>query len=179
MAGDVFMIPQQLNGTYYPEEDRLMLRIRTSDNAEYRLWLTRLITQKILAVIEKISIKNIEARNKDKALPRGIAETMDEMRQKNIENQTDLTQKYQSANKLPLGAEPALITNATFTIVKNASITMKCILKNKSPIEFTFNMATLAKVRVLLTRLCEKGRWDLTVPAEVPADKAPPPHAIH
>jgi hypothetical protein len=79
MAGDVFMIPQQLNGTYYPEEDRLMLRIRTNDNSEYRLWLTRLITQKILAVIEKISIKNIEARNKDKALPRGIAETMDEM----------------------------------------------------------------------------------------------------
>jgi hypothetical protein len=40
-------------------------------------------------------------------------------------------------------------------------------------------MATLATVRVLLTRLCEKGRWDLTVPAEVPVDKAPPPHAIH
>ena len=130
-------------------------------------------------LIEKISIKNIEARNKDKALPRGIAETMDEMRQKNIENQTDLTQKYQSANKLPLGAEPALITNATFTIVKNASITMKCILKNKSPIEFTFNMATLAKVRVLLTRLCEKGRWDLGASPEAPLDKAPPPHAIH
>jgi hypothetical protein len=93
MAGDVFMIPQQLNGTYYPEEDRLMLRIRTNDNSEYRLWLTRLITQKILAVIEKISIKNIEASNKDKALPRGIAETMDEMRQKNVENQTKRSAK--------------------------------------------------------------------------------------
>jgi hypothetical protein len=78
-----------------------------------------------------------------------------------------------------LGAEPALITNANFTIVKGTSITMKCILKNKGPIEFTFNMTTLAKVRLLLTRLCEKGRWDLEASPSVPTDKAPPPHALH
>ena len=85
------MIPEQLNGTYFAEEDRVMLKIRTKDDAEYRLWLTRHITQKVLAVIEKISIKSIEAKTKNKALSKNVMETMDEMQQKNVERQTDLT----------------------------------------------------------------------------------------
>jgi len=174
------MIPEQLNGTYFAEEDRVMLKIRTRDDAEYRLWLTRLITQKILAVIEKISIKSIEASTKNKALPKNVVETMDEMRQKNIESQTDLSQKYQSTAKLPLGAEPVLITNATFTIFQNSKVTMKCILKNKDPIEFEFNMVTLAKVRVLLTRLCEKGRWEISLqPEKEGHEETKPPQVLH
>ncbi len=174
------MIPEQLNGTYFAEEDRLMLKIRTRDEAEYRLWLTRLITQKILAVIEKISIKSIEASTKNKALPKNVVETMDEMRQKNIESQTDLSQKYQSTAKLPLGAEPVLITNATFTIFQNSKVTMKCILKNKDPIEFEFNMVTLAKVRVLLTRLCEKGRWEISLqPEKEGHEETKPSQVLH
>jgi len=173
------MIPEQLNGTYFPEEDRLMLKIRTKDDAEYRLWLTRLITQKILAVIEKISIKSIEASTKNKALSKNVVETMDEMRQKNIERQTDLTQKYQSTANLPLGAEPLLITNATFTIFQNTKVTMKFVLKLKDPIQFEFNMMTLAKVRVLLTRLCEKGKWNLNLAPEANHDAATPPQTIH
>jgi hypothetical protein len=173
------MIPEQLNGTYFPEEDRLMLKIRTKDDAEYRLWLTRLITQKILAVIEKISIKSIEASTKHKALSKNVVETMDEMRQKNIERQTDLTQKYQTTANLPLGAEPILITNATFTIFQNTKVTMKFVLKLKDPIQFEFNMMTLAKVRVLLTRLCEKGKWNLNLEPEVNHDAATPPQTIH
>jgi hypothetical protein len=174
------MIPEQLNGTYFAEEDRVMLKIRTRDDAEYRLWLTRLITQKILAVIEKISIKSIEASTKNKVLPKNVVETMDEMRQKNIESQTDLSQKYQSTSKLPLGAEPLLITNATFTIFQNSKVTMKCVLKNKDPIEFEFNMMTLAKVRVLLTRLCEKGRWEISLePEKVGAQEVRSPQVRH
>jgi hypothetical protein len=174
------MIPEQLNGTYFAEEDRVMLKIRTRDDAEYRLWLTRLITQKVLAVIEKISIKSIEASTKDKALPKNVVETLDEMQQKNVEKQTDLSQKYQTTAKLPLGAEPLLITNATFTIFQNSKVTMKCILKLRDPIEFEFNMMTLAKVRVLLTRLCEKAGWEISLqPEKVTADEIKPPQVLH
>lgn len=173
------MIPEQLNGTYFAEEDRVMLKIRTKDDAEYRLWLTRHITQKMLAVIEKISIKNIEASSKNKSLPKNVIETMNEMLQKNIESQTDLSEKYRSTAKLPLGAEPILITNATFTIFKNSKVTMKCILKLKESIEFEFNMTTLAKVRVLLTRLSEKGKWDLNKSPETKSDDVKPPQTIH
>ena len=173
------MIPEQLNGTYFPEEDRVMLKIRTKDDAEYRLWLTRHITQKIMAVIEKITIKNLEASTKNKSLPKNVIETMNEMRQKNIENQTDLSGKYRSTAKLPLGAEPILITNATFTIFKNSKVTMKCILKLKESIEFEFNMTTLAKVRVLLTRLSEKGKWELNKSLETNSDDVKPPQTIH
>lgn len=173
------MMPEQLNGTYYPEEDRMMLKIRTKDDAEYRFWLTRHITKKILAVIEKISIKNIEVATKNKALSKNVVETMDEMRQKNIESQTDLSQKYKSTANLPLGADPVLIKSATFTIFQNSKVTMKCILKLKDPIDFEFNMATLAKVRVLLNRLCEKADWNIDKAPEASRDEAKPPRTLH
>jgi hypothetical protein len=173
------MIPEQLNGTYFAEEDRVMLKIRTKDDAEYRLWLTRHITQKVLAVIEKISIKSIEAKTKNKALSKNVMETMDEMQQKNVERQTDLTQKYKSTANLPLGAAPVLITSATFTIFQNSKVTMKCILKLRDPIDFEFNMATLARVRVLLTRLCEKANWNLSAVPEKNNDEAKPSRTLH
>jgi hypothetical protein len=48
---------QQINITYMPEQDRLLLRTGTSDGHEYRLWLTRryaaLLTQVLQEHIDK------------------------------------------------------------------------------------------------------------------------------
>ncbi len=44
----------QVNVTYQREEDRLLLRIRSTENLEFRLWLTRRYTQLLLRAIEKM-----------------------------------------------------------------------------------------------------------------------------
>ncbi len=44
---------QQINITYHPKEDRLLLRVSVSDDAEYRLWLTRRFTGLLLQVLNE------------------------------------------------------------------------------------------------------------------------------
>lgn len=47
---------QQMNITYVPEQDRLLLRISTSGDAEYRIWLTR----RYSALLLKVFLEHIE-----------------------------------------------------------------------------------------------------------------------
>ena len=174
------MKPLQLNGTYYVQEDRIMLRIKTENNTEYRFWLTRLITKNICDIIEKISIKNITGQNKSKSLSQGVIQAIDDMQQQAIENETDLTQSYKGANKLPLGGDPVLILDLAFTIHSPSLIRIKYTLKNQANIEFEFNMATLARVRLLLNQLANKGRWDLNQPSnKTDLEQIPLKHSIH
>ncbi|MDT8398956.1 MAG: hypothetical protein RQ899_10120 [Pseudomonadales bacterium] len=44
---------QQINISYIPAEDRLLLKVSVSGNSEYRLWLTRRFTGLLLQVLDK------------------------------------------------------------------------------------------------------------------------------
>lgn len=170
---------QQLNGTYYPEEDRILLRIKTSENAEYRLWLTRLILKKILDVIEKISQKHIFDSNKNKTLSTQTVETIDEMQQKKIQAETDLTEPYQPAATLPLGSEPKIISEIKFLIINPNIIKLRVTVKNDQLIEFDLNTYTLSKIRILLNELNKKASWGLNQIDNINNEKLSMPHSIH
>jgi hypothetical protein len=173
------MKPSQLNGTYYAEEDRIMLRIKSIEQSEYRFWLTRFISQKILSVIEEISIKNIAAKNQMKALSQGVIEAIDEMQQKAVKSETDLTKPYESANKLPLGGHPQLITGVTFTASNTSLINLQFTLKNQISLNFELNFATLARIRLLLDELNKKANWELICQTEIHQDINSSNHVIH
>ena len=40
---------KQLNGGYVPAEDRILLRVSTDEGQEFRFWLTRPVTARLLA----------------------------------------------------------------------------------------------------------------------------------
>lgn len=50
MSGQI----EQVNVSYSRDEDRILLRIHSSENAEYRVWMTRRYTQLLFQAIEKI-----------------------------------------------------------------------------------------------------------------------------
>lgn len=51
---------QQFNGEWIPREDRLLLRINTSNNEEFRFWLTRLMLKNLLQGTHQVSVKTLE-----------------------------------------------------------------------------------------------------------------------
>jgi len=173
------MKPTQLNGIYYAEEDRVMLRINSMDQAEYRFWLTRLMMQNMLNAIEKISIKNIAHTIPSKTLSQAVIEVIDEMQQKAIETETDLTKPFQPAQKLPLGADPKLIKKVTFIARESSQMSMQFVLKNHIPIDIEINMAMLARIRLILNELNKKAHWDLSNEQEIKKDPSMPTHALH
>lgn len=170
---------QQLNGIYYPEEDRILLRIKTSDNAEYRLWLTRLILKKIVGMIEKISQKHIFDNNKNKTLSAQTVETIDEIQQKKIQAETDLTKTYRPATTLPLGSDPKMISDINFLIINPNAIKLKITIKKNQPIDFDLNIQTLSKIRILLDELNKKASWDINQKETISDERLSTPQVIH
>lgn len=54
------MTIKQLNAAYLLNEDRILFRFNTQDQAEYRLWLTRRVTLFILAASTHLLTKKLE-----------------------------------------------------------------------------------------------------------------------
>jgi RNA-binding protein YhbY len=173
------MKPHQLNGTYYPEEDRIMFRIKSTNNEEYRFWLTRIIVKKTLDVIEKISIKNISDNTKNKLITHELVETIDKMQQKSLEAITDLSIPFKTANSLPFGPTPQLIKEINFTFTNESAVKVKITDKDLRQIDFDFNATTLNKIRILLHELNKKADWGLTQEVNEKLQTSNTLHQIH
>jgi hypothetical protein len=51
---------RQLNASYAPEEDRVMLRFTTDIQEEYRFWLTRAVVAALLQHAQTLAVKALE-----------------------------------------------------------------------------------------------------------------------
>ena len=58
------MIFQQVNASYIDDEDRLLLRISTTDFDEFRLWMTRRLCLNLLIETESLSINNLSQKHR-------------------------------------------------------------------------------------------------------------------
>ena len=47
---------RQFNITHVPEEDRLLLRLNTTDRSEFRLWLTRRMAKVLGALVQAMGM---------------------------------------------------------------------------------------------------------------------------
>lgn len=97
---------QKLNGAYVADQDRVLLRISTSEQEEIRLWLTRKTCLSFLDKTKEISLKSIENDAKN---PLIAAKMIDEFNQQNLRGQLDFKAPFEPKAKLPLGHEPVLI----------------------------------------------------------------------
>lgn len=94
----------QVNVTYQREEDRLLLKIRSTENEEFRLWLTRRFTQLLLRAIEKLLAGDPEPRQ-SAALERATRE----FEHDRITAAADRDTPYdESAESFPLGRDGVL-----------------------------------------------------------------------
>lgn len=112
------MAIKQLNASYLLSEDRILLRLNTQDQVEYRLWLTRRVTLFILAASTHLLTKKLEqAHSPD------TAKAVNEF-QKNAILETSKTanagaQNYEAGTQFPIGFDPLLVMDASCSLTKN------------------------------------------------------------
>lgn len=102
------IIVKEINGKYISEEDRILLRIKTNINEEYRFWLTRNITKILIIEMNK----HIFEQQATKLLEQEYFSddnSSKTVKSKLMQEITPLKNQYVSSDILPLGAEPILI----------------------------------------------------------------------
>jgi hypothetical protein len=113
----------QLSASYDERQDRLLLKLNTQVGQEFRFWLTRRMTIRLLPAMDQ-SIVRLEA-----AQP-GIAATdapsqhmLTELKRDAFLQTADFSTPYSvKPQQLPLGDEPLLITDAHLTLQANGCL---------------------------------------------------------
>jgi hypothetical protein len=153
---------KQFNGSYVSNEDRLLFRFNTSDDSEYRFWLTRRITLFFLAATDHLVEKQLE-----KSHSKQTAKAITEFQNETAREKVDFTSAYQAVTKFPLGADPVLLSDVRCTLLmvnQQAVMSLDLVLHSGGQINLKLVLPTLQAMRVLLERLVKQAHWDQVLP---------------
>lgn len=165
---------KQFNGSYMPNEDRLMFRLNTSEDDEYRFWFTRRVTLFILAATEHLVEKKLEQTHEKPA-----AKAIAQFQQESVKEQTKFTADYIPASKYPIGADPVLVMDVKCAMmqVENVDVlSMDLVMPGGSNLNLKLTIPILQAMRLLLERFAQQANWgqlQLNVaPQAAPAEAA-------
>ena len=162
---------KQFNGSYMPNEDRLMFRFNTVEDDEYRFWFTRRVTLFILAATDHLVEKKLEQKH-DKPAAKAITQ----FQQETVKEQTKFTNDYQVASKYPIGADPVLVMDVKCAMTQVESVdvlSLDLVLPGGSNLNLKLTLPILQTMRLLLERLAAQGNWG-QLQLNVASQAAPP-----
>ena len=112
------MTIKQINAAFLQNEDRILLRFNTPEEAEYRLWITRRIGLFMLVATTHLLTKQLEqSHTPDAAKAIDTFEKDALVEASKIANATPT--EYQSGIHFPLGAEPILVMDVSCSLLQN------------------------------------------------------------
>ena len=106
----------QMSVTYLPEQDRILMRINTTDGEEMRMWLTRRLMVGLWPLLSKVLTEHLlklEAAGTSLAGANPeLKKMLADFRKEEFLQHADFDTPYQEGQaRLPLGEEPLLVTD--------------------------------------------------------------------
>lgn len=147
---------QQLNMSYVPEQDRLLLRISTSGDAEYRVWLTR----RYCSLLLKVLVEQIERHG-------GYHEIASRQDTRERLRGGALGQPYAPPQTLhyPLGEQGVLAYRINVGNQQSGAVALQLLPEQGQGVTFTLDKPTLYLVYNVLEQALTQADWKLHVPS--------------
>jgi len=149
---------RQLNVTYVEAQDRLLLKISTSDNKEYRLWLTRRFTRILLEQLEGMFEDEL---GPDPVVPVAARPEVARFKHSESVNESAFQKPYEAEpESFPLGEEGLLATTLSYKKLDAGNVAMS--LSDTEKKGFTFNQMNRNlqhQLFELLSRAAERADW--------------------
>lgn len=168
----------QMNIEYQPVEDRLVLKISTTDKTEFRLWVTRRFARNLWDSLNKILQNSpvIQQQQDDTAKKAMLAFQQEQsVRPEQFEKAYDA-----DAMNLPLGEDPVLLTGFAYTVGKLAEGEQKAApprmaFQTEKGLEvgLPVNDQILFSLAKLLQQVDSHTDWDLNLNLGFASDEAP------
>lgn len=122
----------QLSVNHDERQDRLLWRVNTQEGEEFRFWLTRRMTTRLLPAIEH-AVGTLETqRTGIVSADAPTRQMVSEMQREAFMQKADFKTPYAQppAAKLPLGEQPLLITDAQMSVILPQMLQL--VLQDKS-----------------------------------------------
>ena len=144
---------QQINATYVADEDRLLLRVTTSQEQEYRLWLTRAVVAQWLALSDQAVVNALTSEH-----PPAQAQAIASFKEDVLAQKENFAQAFKPASDFPLGDKPQLVTRIK---VKTDGADCKLVLALSSQQTLTLHLGQdlLLRTKLLIKRVSAQATW--------------------
>ena len=168
------MTIKQFNGSYLTQEDRLLFRFNTIDEAEFRFWFTRRVTLFILGATAHLLTKHLEKTHSPEtaaAITEFQKEALKEQVSKQASQQGEAkgeqgrqvaVEAYQAASNYPIGADPLLVMDVKCELSKDGEadvLSMDFVLPGGANLNLKLGGPTLQAMCLLLDQLRETAAW--------------------
>ncbi len=142
----------QINISYVPVEDRLMMRINTKQGIEFRIWLTRKFTGILLGLLN---------REIDKL--GGIPTLASTTETKNMFKQGAMEKPYEAEKIVdyPLGQTGILAYKINYKSTADSVLALEILPENGKGVNLNLNKSLLFMFYNLLTQACSQTEWRL------------------
>ena len=145
---------KQLNATYDALEDRVLFRLTTQDDNEYRLWLTRAVVRHILILTTHATVSELK-----KIHPLQHVDAIAEFNQQVKQENTKFTD-FEPAHQHPLGEEPVLVQKALIKASEKAYV-LELQMKGNQTMKIPLNEALNGQLQVVLKTISERANWNI------------------
>ncbi len=153
----------QLTLTFDPAEDRMLLRIGTAENTEYRLWLTRRFVKVLWDALMQTLDRNTE-RSKD--LPPVARDAVKAVEHQEAVQSSDFSKSHADSNvNLTSNSGPLLVTGAQVKPGNDENTVLNLKTANGMGIQFGLKKKLLHALCHMMISSAQKADWglDLTV----------------
>lgn len=150
---------EQFSASYDAEQDRLMLRIRSSDDAEFRFWVTRRYLALLWPLLMKMA-DDFSARKTTDPLTRN---TLAELAHGEAVGKADFASQYREGSQFPLGEEPILLARITVKPLQGNTQTLTLLPNQGQGINLDLDERLVHVLARLLQQAALAAEWGLTL----------------
>ena len=160
---------KQLNVTYLAAEDRILLKLNTTDKEEFRIWLTRRLVRGLAQALggAERQLLGLEDPTSGRLTPG--ARAIQEFRREASTAGIDFGERFEEdAGRFPFGAEPVLAVGCEIQLQgENASVALQ--LGNQRTLNFMLDVRGLHGTLAMLQKAVAHSDWDLGLELQSPA----------
>lgn len=164
---------EQFSASYDAAQDRLLLRIRSSDDAEFRFWITR----RYLALLWPLLMKMADEFSARKATDPATRNTLAELAHGEAVNKADFGSAYREGSIYPLGEDPVLLGRVTVKPMQGNTQTLTLLPQEGQGINLDLDEKLVHVLARLLQQAAVAADWGLSLDINPGAGAVP--DALH
>jgi hypothetical protein len=172
---------RQLAVHYHPEADRLLLRVRSSDEQVFAVWLTRRLILRVWPHLSSLVQRAGAAHALSQAAPQAVATPeaaamLAEATRAKTMQQADFSQPFRdTAAHAPLGAEPLLAQTVQLTPQAQSHLRLAISDAQQRCVQLDLDAALATAVRELVIAALRQADWGVAIEDASAAAPAAPP----
>jgi hypothetical protein len=150
----------QIQMLYDKQQDRILLRVSTRDQAEFRFWLTRRFVKRLWELLLKLLEQDGAFRSSSLEARRALLG----MQHETFIGAGDFSQAYEDGTRqLPLGPEPVLLTTARGKAGAGGARVLSLHPARGQGIDIALNSKLLHMIVKLLRDAVARSDWDIRI----------------